>query len=105
MWRDQTIQGAVRMQGAKCRVFTDGKPQLDLEAPEATWDGKVLRTQKATHGVTADGETVIDAQSAVWTANGGELALVNAKLQSLQKGKPSFTVDASKASVNGDIIL
>jgi hypothetical protein len=101
---DQGMQGPVLMKKLKCRLFQDGKPQLDLVAPEATWDGKELRAEKTAHGTTPDGTTVIDAQKAIWTAKGGGLALDGAKLKALKKGQETFVADAPKATVIGDLI-
>jgi lipopolysaccharide export system protein LptA len=101
---DQGIQGPVQMRKAKCRLYQKGKPQMDLVAPEATWDGKQLVAGKTAHGTTTDGGMVLDAQKAVWTADNGILMLDGANVQSLEKGKTTFTADAPKAEVNGNII-
>lgn len=101
---DQGIQGPVMMRRAKCRLYQQGKPQLDLEAPEATWDGERLVAGKTAHGKTADGKMVLDAKTAAWTATGGLLALEGARLDSLEKGKPTFTAEAARAEVAGTVI-
>lgn len=101
---DQGIQGPVLMKQVKARLYQEGKPQLDLVAPEATWDGLRLLAGKTAHGTTPDGETVIDAQKAIWTAGNGALDLDDAKLASLEKGKTTFTAQAAKAKVLGDVI-
>jgi len=101
---DQGIQGPVLMKKVKCRLFQQGKPQLDLVAPEATWDGVKLLAGKTAHGTTPDGDTVIDAQKAIWTAAGGALDLEGATVVSLERGKPTFTAQAAKANVDGDIV-
>jgi lipopolysaccharide export system protein LptA len=101
---DQGLQGPVQMRKVSCRLFQNGKHQLDLTAPEATWDGVKLLAGKTAHGVTPNGDTVIDAQKAVWTAEGGELDLNDAKLASIEKGKTTFTAVAARANVDGDII-
>jgi hypothetical protein len=101
---DKGIEGPVRMKQVKARLYQEGKPQLDLVAPEATWDGVKLLAEKTAHGTTPDGETVIDAQKAVWTAGNGALDLDAARLTSLEKGKTTFTAEAAKARVLGDVI-
>jgi lipopolysaccharide export system protein LptA len=98
------LQGPVVMHQAKCRLFQDGKPSMDLESPEALWDGERLYTDKTAHGVTADKKTVIDAQKVVWTADTGHLALETAKLQAIKKGQTDFTAEAPKAEVANRIV-
>lgn len=94
-----SVQGPVLMQDAKCLLYQKGVPQIDLQSPEATWDGQHLRTQREAHGVTADGKTVIDARKAVWTAETAHLALVDAKLQAIKAGKTDFTAAGPEATV------
>jgi lipopolysaccharide export system protein LptA len=98
------LQGPVQMKQAKCLLYQGGKPQMNLDAPEATWDGKTLVASKTAHGVTSDGATVLDAQKAVWTADNGVLNLEQANVQSLERGKTTFTAEAPKAEVNGNLI-
>jgi predicted small lipoprotein YifL len=98
------FNGPVLMHKAKCLLYQRGKPQMHLEAPEATWDGKRLVAQKTAHGVSADAKNVIDAQTAVWTAAGGGLDLVTARLQSLKEGKLDFTAEGPKAQVQEQVV-
>jgi hypothetical protein len=97
------LEGPVRMLKARCKLFQDGKPQMELESPEATWDGKHLTSDKPTHAVTSDGTTVIDSQKTVWTAETGHLALEQTKLQALKGGQPDFTAEAPKAEVHRQV--
>jgi len=99
----QGLQGPMRLREVKALLYQKGKPQMNLEAPEATWDGKLLATDKPSHAVTVDGKTVIDAQKAVWTAQTGHLQLQTAKLQSMKEGKVDFTADAPKAMVEKQV--
>ncbi|HTE21405.1 MAG TPA: hypothetical protein VK689_23830, partial [Armatimonadota bacterium] len=73
------IDGPVRFKVAKCRLYKDGKPQLNLDAPEAVWDGKQLIAEKAVHAVTPEGDRVMDATRSIWTAANGHLELDNGK--------------------------
>jgi lipopolysaccharide export system protein LptA len=93
------LQGPVKLRMAKCRLFQQGKPQLNLDSPEAFWDGERLTTDKTAHAVTADGEMVLDAQKAVWTADTGHLDLETAKVEARKAGKTDFTAEAPKAKV------
>jgi lipopolysaccharide export system protein LptA len=93
------IQGPVQFREIDCKLFQEGKPQMVLKAPAATWDGKQLVAQEKAHGVSTDGNTVIDAQKAVWTAKGGRLDLEQAKLQMRKQGKTDFTAEGARAAV------
>lgn len=99
------LQGPVRLKQAKCRLFQGGRPSLDLQSPEFTWDGKELKSEQAAHAVTADGSTIIDAGRATWTAAGGVLELEQAKLQSRRGGRVDFTAEGPRARVAEGIVL
>lgn len=89
----------VQLTQIKARLFQKGQPQMDLTAPTATWDGKILRAEQTAHAVTSDGKSVIDAQKAAWTASNGLLALEQATMSGLKEGKPEFTAEAPRANV------
>jgi len=99
------LQGPVKMLGADCRLYENGKPSMDMQSDEATWDGEQLTTQKPAHGVTADKKTIIDARLATWTAESGNLDLTDAKLQAMKNGKLDFTTEGPKAHVANQIVL
>lgn len=101
---DKGIEGPVLMHNAKCLLYQKGKPQMHLDAPEATWDGQRLVANKTAHGKTAEGDMVIDSQTAVWTSETGVLLMDAAKMQSLKKGKVTFNADAPKAEVRGQLV-
>lgn len=98
------LQGPVMMHQARCRLYEDGQPSIDLVSSEAVWDGKQLITKSPAHGVTTDGKTIIDAQKMIWTADTAHLALDQAKLQAMDKGKVNFTADGPKATVLNRIV-
>jgi lipopolysaccharide export system protein LptA len=89
----------VQLKRVKALLHQDGRPQISLEAPVATWDGKQLRAAEKARGVTPDGKTVILADSAIWTASNGRLELTTATLEEVQNGKPAFTARAPAATV------
>ncbi len=99
------VKGPVRFFGAKCKLYQKGVFQLDFTSPECTWDGDFLATDKTGHGVTADGNTIIDAQKAVWNSDTGHLALETALLKRLKNKKTlEFTGKAPKANVANDVV-
>jgi lipopolysaccharide export system protein LptA len=99
------VEGPVRFFNAKCKLYQKGVFQLDFTSPECTWDGNLLSTDKTGHGVTADGNTVIDAQQAVWHSDTGHLSLGNANLKRLKNKKAlEFTGKAPKAEVENDVV-
>jgi hypothetical protein len=98
------LKEPVKLIQVKALLYEQGRPQMDLITPEATWDGKQLVTQKAARAVTTDKETVIDARKAIWTAASGHMDLETANLQSLKNGKTDFTAEAPKAFVTGDVV-
>jgi hypothetical protein len=95
---------AVQLSVVKARLFEKGKPQMDLTTPFATWDGKLLKTERTAHAVTTDGKSVIDAQKATWTADSGLLALEEATMNGLKNGKPDFIAQAPRADVLEKVI-
>ncbi len=97
-------QGVVKFAQAKCRLFQQGKPQMDMQAPFATWDGERLVADRTAHAVTSDGQTVVDAQHAVWTSDTGALDLRQAKVQGLKQGKLDFTAEGRVARVLGPTV-
>src|SRR5206468_3473823 len=56
------LQGPVTLNENKSRLFQEGKPQIDMVAPVAVWDGKEWTADQTAHGKTTDGKTLIDAQ-------------------------------------------
>ena len=98
------IQGPVKLLKVKSRLYQEGKPQIDLQAPEAVWDGKQLIATKTAHAVTADKKMIIDSQKATWTAATGELELETAKLQGMKNGKLDFTAEGAKAHVKDRLV-
>lgn len=101
---DKGIQGPVLMHKAKCLLYQKGKPQMHLDAPEATWDGVRLVANKTAHGKTAEGDMVVDSRTAIWTSGTGVLQMDDAKMQSLKQGKVTFNADAPKAEVRGQLV-
>ena len=101
---DRGIEGPILMHQAKCLLYQKGKPQMHLDAPEATWDGQRLVANKTAHGRTAEGDMVVDSQTAIWTSDTGVLQMDAAKMQSLKKGKVTFNADAPKAEVRGQLV-
>ncbi|MFN3650234.1 MAG: hypothetical protein ACK47B_11700 [Armatimonadota bacterium] len=99
----QGLEGPVKMYKAKCRLYEDGKPHMDMESDEATWDGKQLSTQAPAHGVTTDGKMIVDGQRAVWTAETGHLDLKTAKLQAMKGKKVDFTAEGPHAEVHNRV--
>lgn len=97
-------EGPVKLTTVKCRLYQQGKPQMDFQAPFATWDGKQLVADRTAHAVTADGKTVVDAQRAVWTASTGHLDLQQAKVQGMKQGKLDFTAEGRVAHVRGPVV-
>lgn len=97
------IEGAVKMLESKCRLFKNGKLEMTLDSPEATWDGVKLISEKSVHAVTAAKDKVIDAKRSVWTAKDNVLELEQAKLQSLAGKKLELTAEAPKAVVKDKI--
>lgn len=98
------LDGPVKFLKADCRLFKEGVRQLDLQAPEAVWDGVNLVAEKTAHAVTPDGNTIIDSQKATWTAASGNLDLETAKVQRLKGGKLEFTADGPKALVANQVV-
>jgi hypothetical protein len=98
---DKGIDGPILMHKAKCLLYQKGKPQMHLDAPEATWDGERLIANKTAHGKTAEGDMVVDSRTAIWTSGTGVLLMDDAKMQSLKQGKITFNADAPKAEVKG----
>lgn len=98
------MQGPVKLIKVKALLHQKGQPQLNVDAPEGTWDGKLFIAEKTVHAVTADGTTVIDAQRAVWTAATGKLDLFDAKLKTLKGGKEDFSGEAPRAEVLDKVI-
>jgi hypothetical protein len=98
------IQGPVKFQKAKCKLFQAGKPQWNMVAPEAVWDGKQLVTNKTAHAVSADEKTVLDARTAVWTATTAQMSLQDAKLQQMKQGRVDFTAEGPKAEVADQVV-
>lgn len=97
-------EGPVKLTTIKCRLYQQGKPQMDFQAPFATWDGKQLVADRTAHAVTSDGETIVDAQRAVWTASTGHLDLTQAKVQGMKQGKMDFTAEGRVAHVRGSVV-
>lgn len=97
------IEGAVKMIESKCRLFKNGKLEMTLDSPEATWDGVKLVSHKQVHAVTAAKDKIIDAESSVWTAKGNILELQKAKLQSMDGKKLEMTAEAPKAVVKDNV--
>lgn len=96
--------GPVKLTTVKCRLYQQGKPQMDFQAPFATWDGKQLIADRTAHAVTADGATIVDARRAVWTASTGHLDLNDAKVQGMKQGKMDFTAQGRVAYVRGPVV-
>jgi hypothetical protein len=99
------MQGPVRMLNTKCRLFKNGKPDMDMESPEATWDPakKQLTAEKQAHAVSADKKTILDGSRAVWTAQTGHLSLWDAKLQSMKGKQVDFNASAPRAEVQDNV--
>lgn len=97
-------QGLVKLNRVKCRLYQQGKPQMDMQAPFATWDGEQLVADRTAHAVTVDGQTIVDAQHAVWTSDTGALDLRQAKVQGMKQGKLDFTAEGRVARVVGPTV-
>lgn len=101
---DTGVRGPVRFKTADCKLFQKGLLQLNLQTPEATWDGELLVSEKPTHATTPDGKTVMDAKAATWTQHNGGLQMKTAKVQSLENGKTAFTVEGPQAEALNDVV-
>jgi lipopolysaccharide export system protein LptA len=97
------IDGPVRMVEARCRLYDRGKHRLNLTSPEATWNGEQLVSDRPTRAVTAEGDRIMDAAHAAWTASNNRLDLTQAKLQSLQQGRLELTAEAPTAWVQHQV--
>ncbi len=93
------LDGPVRLQKAKCRLFRQGKPQYDLESPEVVWDGKQLFAERSGEAVSADKATQITARRVTWTAESGLLELEQGKVVGLRQGRVHFTAAAPRAQI------
>lgn len=98
------LQGPVNMIKAKCRLFQEGKPHMDMVTDAATWDGKQLITQAPAHGVATDGTSILDAHRATWTAETGHMAMQQGKMQSLKNGKTEFTAQGARVEVQDRVV-
>lgn len=97
------VEGAVKMLQTKCRLFKNGKLEMTLDSPEATWDGFKLISEKQVHAVTAAQDKIIDANRSIWTAKTGILELEKAKLQSMNGKKLEMTGEAPKVVVQNQV--
>jgi hypothetical protein len=93
------LDGPVKLNKAKCKLYREGKLEFTLDTPQATWDGKKLISEKPLRAVTAKGDKVIDAEKGAWTASNNQLDLERAKLQSMAGKKVEMTAEAPKAVV------
>ena len=93
------LDGPVTMKNVKALLYQKGEPSMDIDTPEAIWDGNQLTTDKSAHGVTRDKKTIVDGQKVVWTAKGGKMDLHQAKVQSLKDGKVNFSAEGPHAIV------
>ncbi len=98
------MQGPVKMEKTRSRLFQKGQAQMDLDSPEAQWDGKLLISDRPVHGVMADKSTVMDGNKAKWTAATGHLWLADAKVQAIREGKIDFTAEGPQAHVEKQIV-
>ena len=97
------IEGTVKMLESKCRLFKDGKLEMTMDSPEATWDGVRLISEKSVHAVTAAKDKIIDAKRSVWTARENILELEQAKLQSMAGKKLEMTAETPRATVKDKV--
>jgi hypothetical protein len=79
------FDGDVVFRQVRARLFREGEPQIDLVTSEARWDGERLISDHKTQGTTPDGLTQLEAEKSVWTAKTGELALEQARVETLPK--------------------
>lgn len=91
------LKGPLKLTKARCRLFEKGKLQITMTADEATWDGEKLTAEPKTHGVSADGKTVIDGGKAIWTADSGLIEMEQAQVQGLKNKKVDFTARGRRA--------
>ncbi len=100
VWKDQVL----RMFEVTATLFKQGRPDVNLSAPEVYTRENQLVADKTAHAESPDRVARMDARIAVWTRTTAHLHLEQAVGQKWEGGKQTFDAEGSRAEYQNDVL-